>query len=109
MKIKLNDKVVVIAGKDKGKKGTVLRLLSKKNKVVAEKINMKVKHVKKTAQKAGEKIHFESPIDASNVMIICPGCDRPTRVAYKVLGDGKKQRICKKCKESLEGKIKTKK
>jgi len=109
MKIKVNDKVVVIVGKDKGKKGNVIRLLSKKNKVVVEKINMKVKHVKKTAQKRGEKIHFESPIHASNVMVVCPGCDRPVRVAYKVLGDGKKERICKKCKESLERKVKTKK
>ncbi|MFA6992932.1 MAG: 50S ribosomal protein L24 [Candidatus Gracilibacteria bacterium] len=109
MKIKVNDKVAILAGKDKGKKGTVVRVFSKQNKVVVEKINIKVKHVKKTAQKAGEKIHFEAPIDASKVMMVCPSCEKLTRVGYKILQSGKKERICKKCKESVDRKTKTKK
>jgi large subunit ribosomal protein L24 len=109
MKIKINDKVQVIAGKDKGKSGNVIRILSNRGKVVVEKINIKTKHVKKTAQKAGEKIHFEGPINVSNVMVLCPACAKTTRVGYKILATGKKERICKKCKESLEGKVKTKK
>lgn len=102
MKLKLNDQIQVIAGKDKGKKGTIMKVLSKHNKIVVEKINIKTKHIKKTAQKAGEKIQFEAPIDASNVAVLCPSCNKRTRVGYKKLENNKKQRICKKCNESLE-------
>jgi len=102
MKIKLNDKVLVIAGKDKGKKGKVIRLSAKNEKVVVEKMNMRTKHIKKSSAGAGEKITFEAPMNSSNVMVICPGCSKPTRVAYKMLQNGKKERACKKCKESLD-------
>ncbi len=102
MKVKTNDQVVVIAGKDKGKKGKVMRIVSKNNRVVVEKVNIRTKHVKKTAQKAGERIKFEGSIDASNVMVICPSCDKPARVGFKKLENGKKQRICKKCKDSID-------
>lgn len=102
MKVKLNDQVIVIAGKDKGKKGKIIRVVSKNNKVVVEKVNMRTKHIKKTAQKAGEKIKFEASIDASNVMVICPSCEKMARVGFKRLENGKKQRICKKCKDSID-------
>jgi len=102
MKVKVNDQITVIAGKDKGKSGAVMKVLSKQNKVVVEKINIKTKHVKKTAQKAGEKIQFEGAFNASNIMVLCPNCSKPTRVGYKILESGKKQRICKKCKEAID-------
>ncbi len=96
MKVKLNDQVEVIAGKDKGKKSKVVKVLVKQNKIVVEKINMHTKFIKKTNNKPGDRITFESPIDASNVMLVCNSCGKKTRVGYKVEG-GKKQRICKKC------------
>jgi large subunit ribosomal protein L24 len=102
MKLKVSDNVAVTTGKDKGKKGLIIRILRKQNKIVVEKVNIKTKHIKKTQQKAGEKIQFEAPIDASNVMVICPNCNKTTRVEYKKLESGKKQRICKKCKETLD-------
>lgn len=109
MKLKLNDQVEVITGKDKGKTGKVTKLLRKQNKIVVEKANMKVKHIKKTAEKPGQKITFEAPMNASNVMIVCPSCNKKARIGYKKLENGKKQRICKKCKETVEASKKEKK
>ncbi|MCK9186171.1 50S ribosomal protein L24 [Candidatus Gracilibacteria bacterium] len=102
MKVKTNDQVVVIAGKDKGKKGKVIRVISKDNRVVVEKVNIRTKHIKKTTQKAGERIKFEASIDVSNVMVVCPSCEKIVRVGFKRLANGKKQRICKKCKDSID-------
>ena len=105
MKLKINDLVTVITGKDKDKKGKIMKILRKQNKIVVEKINMRTKHIKKTKERAGEKITFEGPIDASNVMIICPSCKKFTRIEYKNTEKGKKQRMCKKCKESVDIKL----
>jgi large subunit ribosomal protein L24 len=102
MKIKLNDNVLVIAGKNKGKKGKVLKTLVNKGKVVVEKVNIITKHVKKTQSKPGSKIQYEAPVNVSNVMVICPNCSKAVRVGYIKLETGKKQRVCKKCKESLD-------
>lgn len=104
MKVKKQDTVLVIAGKDKGKKGQVTKTLSKKNRLIVEKVNMRTKHIKKTAQKPGEIVKFEAAIDASNVMVMCPNCSKPTRVGYQKLDKEKKIRVCKKCKESLDKK-----
>lgn len=101
MKLKLKDQVQVITGKDKGKKGAITKLLQKQNKIVVEKVNIRTKHIKKTTEKPGSKIQFEAPIDASNVMVICPNCNKASRVGYKKLEKGK-ERICKKCKETLD-------
>jgi len=102
MKVKTGDNVVVITGKDRNKTGKVLRVLSKTGKVVVEKINMRTKHIKKTQTAPGSKIQFEAAMPASNVMVICPNCKKATRVGYKKLESGKKQRMCKKCGESLD-------
>ena len=102
MKVKVNDQVIVITGKDSGKKGKIVRISKKNNKVVVEKLNLRIKHIKKTAQKAGEKIQYEAAMDASNVMIVCPSCSKASRIGYKKLTNGKKERICKKCKESVD-------
>ena len=109
MKLKAKDTVKVIAGKDKGKTGKVMRIFRNQNKIVVEKVNILTKHIKKTAQKPGEKITFEAPFDASNVMVICPHCKKTTRVGYKKLKSGKKERTCKKCKETLDQETKAKK
>ena len=102
MKIKTSDNVIVITGKDKGKIGKVARVALKKKQVVIEKVNIRTKHVKKTANRAGERVRFEAPINISNVMLVCPQCNKRTRVGYQVPDSGKKIRICKKCNASVE-------
>ena len=106
MKVKLNDQVQVIAGKDKNKDGKIIRILRKQDKIVVEKVNIRTKFVKKSQGKPGERIQFEAPLHVSNVMVLCPHCNKRTRVGYKKLENGKKQRICKKCKESIDKVIK---
>lgn len=105
MKIKVNDKVLVIAGKYKGKTGTVMRVFDKSDRVTVEKVNIRTRHVKKTATRAGQIVKYEAPFDASNVMLICPTCNKVTRVTYIHSDKSKKYRACKKCKESVEQKV----
>jgi len=102
MRIKKGDQVVVIAGKkqDKGKRGEVIKVLPKKNRVVVQGINLLTKH-QRQVQAEGRTINpgivkLEGPIDASNVMIICKKCDQPTRISISREGD-KVMRVCKKC------------
>lgn len=102
MKLKVNDNVVVMAGKDRGKTGKIIRVIKKHNRVVVEKLNLRTKHIKKTQERSGEKIRFEAPMNASNVMILDPKLKKPTRVGYKKLESGKKERISKKSGESLD-------
>lgn len=102
MKLKVNDQVMVIAGKDKGKSGKITKVDRKNNKVTVEKVNLRVKHVKKRQNQPGEKITFEAPLSASNVMILDPKSGKPTRVKYKVLASGKKERISAKSQSSLD-------
>lgn len=102
MHIKTNDKVVVISGQDAGKIGKVLRCYPKDGRVVVEGVNMLTKHKKasRDMQQAGI-IHQEGPIDASNVLIYCEKCKQGVRAGYKVLEDGTKIRVCKKCGETV--------
>lgn len=102
MKLKVNDQVMVIAGKDKGKSGKITKVDRKNNKVTVEKVNLRVKHVKKRQNQPGEKITFEAPLSASNVMVLDPKSGKPTRVQYKVLASGKKERIAVKSQSSLD-------
>ena len=98
MSIKKDDLVVVLSGKDKGKQGKVLKTEPKSGKVIAEKVNMVSRHTKPRRQgEEGGIIQKEAPIYACKVMRVCPKCNKPTRSAHKVLADGKKVRICKKC------------
>lgn len=95
MKVKKNDTVSVIAGKDKGKTGKVLRSIPDANKVVVDGVNVQKKHRKaRSAQETSGIVNQAGPIDASNVMVVCPSCGRPTRVGYIFEGD-KKFRVCK--------------
>ena len=105
MKIKKGDRVKVIAGKDKGKKGKILQVYAARNKVAVEGINLAIKHVKPRKQnEKGQKIEFPAPLNISNLMLLCPKCNKATRVAYKILADKKnnKVRICAKCKELID-------
>lgn len=111
MKFKTGDQVVVIAGKDKGKTGKIMRLMREVNKVVVEGVNIRTRHVKKTANRAGEKIQYEAALHASNVMIIDPESKKRSRIGYKKLENGKKQRFYKKSKNEIKDttvKVKTK-
>ena len=101
-KIKREDFVVVIAGKDKGKRGKVLRVIPKKQRVVVEGVNIVKKHQKPTANSPGGIIEKPAPIHVSNVMLICPKCGTPTRVGFTFLEDGTKVRKCKKCGEVID-------
>ncbi|MBP3635433.1 MAG: 50S ribosomal protein L24 [Bacilli bacterium] len=102
MNFKVGDKVVVIAGKDKGKEGKIIKTIKKDNKVVVEGINIVTKHVKPSAQNEnGGIIKIEAPIHASNVMIIDPKTKKRTRIAHEIDENGKKYRISVKSKERL--------
>jgi len=102
-KIKKDDKVIVIAGKDKGKIGTVLKVDKERQRVVVEKVNMVKKHLRPSAEAPqGGIVEKEAPIHISNVMLICTKCSQPTRVGKKILEDGRKVRVCKKCKEPID-------
>ena len=97
MKIKRDDKVIVLSGKDKGKSGKVIAADPKAEKVIVEGVNVATKHQK--AQKKGQDggiIKVETPIYVSKVQLVCPKCGKGTRVAHKI-ADGKKTRVCKKC------------
>lgn len=102
IKIRKGDKVAVISGKDKGKTGKVVRSLPAFEKVVVEGINVRKKHIrpKKEGQK-GQIVQMPSPVNVSNVKIICPKCEKPSRVGSKILKDGRKIRTCKKCGEEV--------
>ncbi len=98
MNIKKDDIVVVLSGKDKGKQGKVKSADPKNGKVLVEGINVAKHHVKPRKQgQEGGIIKQETPIYACKVMRVCPKCNKPTREAHKILADGKKVRVCKKC------------
>ena len=102
MNIKKNDKVIDLAGRDKGKTGEVLSADPKAGKVVVQGVSVATKHQK--ARKQGQEsaiIKVETPIYACKVMVVCPKCNKPTRVAHKVGADGKKVRVCKHCGAEL--------
>lgn len=101
--IKIDDKVKVIAGKDKGKVGKVLKVNGKKHRLLVENINVVKRHTKPSAQnRQGGILESEALIHWSNVMLMCNKCIEPVRVKSKTLDDGKKVRICRKCSEIID-------
>ena len=102
MNFKTGDKVVVISGKDKGKEGTIIKVLRNENRVVVEGVNIVKKHVKGNGQTAGSINEVEAPIHASNVMIVDPKTKKPTRIGHSINKDGKKIRVAKKSNSSLD-------
>ena len=101
--IKNSDRVTIIAGRDKGKDGNIKKINTADGTVLVEGLNMVTKAQKPQPMAGiqGGLIKIEAPVDASNVMVICPACEKPTRIKYEVK-DGKKVRICKKCGEKLD-------
>ena len=101
--IKKNDIVMVIAGKEKGKTGKVLRIFPKRDRAVVEKVNFIKRHMRPGAHsRQGGIVEKENPINISNLMVVCGKCTDPTRVGRRVLEDGSRVRYCKKCDEIIE-------
>jgi large subunit ribosomal protein L24 len=103
MKIRKNDNVLVIAGKDRGKKGKVRRALPREDKVIVEGVNMIKRHSKTQGQaRQAGIIELEAPLAVSKVMLICSKCNNPIRVGFRFLEDGKKARMCHACGEVID-------
>lgn len=105
-RVKTGDTVEVIAGKDLGERGAVVSILVKDNRVVVEGVNRAKKHEK--AKQIGNRqipaqiVEFNAPLHLSNVMLVCPTCDKRTRVGYRFIADGRKVRFCKQCDANIE-------
>jgi large subunit ribosomal protein L24 len=103
VQIRKNDSVMVIAGKERGKTGKVLRVLTDRNAVIVERTNLVKRHTKpRGPQQPGGIVEKEAAIQASNIMIMCDKCNAPVRVGHKDLSDGTKIRICRRCQEALD-------
>jgi len=103
LRIKKNDTVIITTGKEKGKKGRVLAFSSSKDRIIVEKINVVKKHMKPTRKYTqGGIIDKEAPVHISNVMLICPKCNKPTRIRNTFLQDNRKVRMCKRCNEVMD-------
>jgi len=107
MNIKKNDKVKILAGKDKGKIGKVLQVLPAENKASIEGLNLLIKHMRPNRDgEKGQRIEFPAFIKADNLALVCPKCGKATRVGHKLMkiegGKTKKERVCKKCQEIIE-------
>ncbi len=103
MKIRKNDQVLVIAGKDKGKKGKIRFAYPRENRVIIEGVNLQKKNTKARGEtRQAGIIEREAPMDASNVMLLCPKCNKPARIGERVLDDGKHVRVCRACQEVLD-------
>jgi large subunit ribosomal protein L24 len=103
LKIRRGDKVVVIAGRDKGKRGEIVKVMPKENRAIVSGVNMVKRHQKQTARQEAGIIAKEAPIDISNIAIEDPRDGAPTRVGYKILEDGRKVRIAKRSGEVIDG------
>ena len=97
--IRKNDNVVVITGKDRGKRGRVLRLVPAKNRLIVEGVNIVKRHTRPNPRQnvKGAVVEHEAALHASNVQLICPDCGAPARIGRRLLGDGRKVRVCRKC------------
>ena len=97
--IRKNDNVVVTTGKDRGKRGRVLKVLPERNRLVVEGVNFVKRHTKPNPQRQikGGVVEREASLHASNVQLVCPECSEPTRIGRRILEDGRKVRICRKC------------
>ena len=103
MKIRRNDSVVVIKGRDRGKKGKVHRVYDAKERLLVEGVNMAKRHMKARGQvRQAGIIQREAPIHASNVMLVCTKCGQPTRIGVRFLVGGKRVRVCKRCQELID-------
>ncbi|HLC29899.1 MAG TPA: 50S ribosomal protein L24 [Dehalococcoidia bacterium] len=102
-RIRKNDTVLVIAGKERGKRGTVARILPEKNRVMVEGVNIVKRHMKpRGATQPGGIVEKEAPLHLSNVMLVCTRCDHPVRVSFRLLEGGAKVRVCRHCGEIVD-------
>jgi large subunit ribosomal protein L24 len=102
MRLKKGDVVEVIGGRESGKTGKILKIIDEKNQVIVEKLNFMKKHQRPDARGKGGIVEKEGPIHASNVMFRCNKCNTHVRMGYRMLDDGKKVRVCKKCHDILD-------
>lgn len=103
MQIKKNDTVLVTTGKEKGKRGRVIAVFPRENRVLIEKLNMIKRHTRPTQQlRQGGIVEKEAPIAAANVKLICNKCDKPTSISRKAQGDGTRVRVCRVCESTLD-------
>jgi large subunit ribosomal protein L24 len=105
VKVLRNDTVLVLTGKDKGKRGRVRTVLPKEGRVIVENINVYKRHIKRGRARQTGIIEFEAPIQSSNVMVVCPACDQPTRIGYEIQEDKTKVRVCKRCDQVIERRV----
>ncbi|MDE0032637.1 MAG: 50S ribosomal protein L24 [Deltaproteobacteria bacterium] len=102
MFVRKDDTVMVVAGKERGKTGKVIRVVPKKSRVFIERVNLVKRHSKpRSAQQPGGIVEKEASIHVSNVMIMCDPCNAPVRIGHKVLEDGEKVRVCRRCGQSV--------
>lgn len=103
MQIRRNDSVMVVAGKERGKTGKVLRVIPDKEALIIERVNIVKRHTRpKGPQQSGGIVEKEASIHVSNVMVMCDKCNAPVRSGRKILGDGEKIRICRRCGEAID-------
>jgi large subunit ribosomal protein L24 len=101
--VRRGDTVAVISGRERGKRGKVLRVLPDRGRVLVEKVNMLKKHQRPTQKlRQGGIIEREGTLALSNVMLVCSHCNKPTRAGTRILADGRRQRVCKRCHESVD-------
>jgi large subunit ribosomal protein L24 len=102
--VRKNDTVVVVGGKDRGKRGRVLRVIPNRNRVIVEGINFIKRHTRPNPQQnvKGGVVEREASLHASNLQIVCPECGAPTRIGHELLGDGRKVRVCRKCDGAVD-------
>ncbi len=102
MRLKKDDQIVVLKGKDRGKKGRVMKVFPKDNSVLVEKMNYQTVYLRKSQQNPkGGLAKVEGKIHTANVKLVCPRCSKPTRVGYNIFADQTKQRVCKRCNEII--------
>lgn len=99
--VRTGDTVMVIAGKDRGKTGRITRVVTEKDRVVVEGVNIVKRHLKRRPNRPGGIVEMPAPIHVSNVMLVCPNCGQPARTGHRFLADGTKVRYCKKCNEVI--------
>ncbi|MBG93095.1 MAG: 50S ribosomal protein L24 [Chloroflexi bacterium] len=102
-KIKKDDTVQILSGRDRGRRGDVRHIINKKGRAIVDGLNIVKRHRRsRSAQEASEIVEMESPIDLSNLSLVCHICDKPTRVGFRFLNDERKVRFCKRCEESID-------
>ncbi|MFA5857960.1 MAG: 50S ribosomal protein L24 [Elusimicrobiota bacterium] len=99
--IKKKDKVKIVSGEDRGKVGEVLKVIPEENRIIIAKINMVKRHLRRSQNDPGGIREKEAPVHISNVMLVCPKCEQPSRPKIDKMSDGKKVRICRKCNEMI--------